>query len=87
MRRILAVFISFLIFFALSGCGSKTSNDAKAKDDLYVKAIEILNELSEDERVSDFLYAYDFFYQKKKIFRLIIKSKVRIILTVLPMIL
>ena len=59
MRRILAVFISFLIFFALSGCGSKTSNDAKAKDDLYVKAIEILNELSEDERVSDFLYAYD----------------------------
>lgn len=60
MKRILMLFISLSLLFSFSGCGSEVKNDdEKNENALYSKAISILDELNEDERVEDFRTAYD----------------------------
>ena len=58
MKRLVALFLSLLIVFTLTACGSENSNNAD-KGELYSKAITVLDELGEDQRVKDFRTAYE----------------------------
>lgn len=59
MKRILALSLSVVLIIALVGCGNETNKKKAASNNLYSKAITILDELSEDQRVKDFRTAYD----------------------------
>lgn len=59
MKRILALFISLSLLFSLVGCANSLNNNVKNESELYNKAVVILDELGEDERVKDFRTAYD----------------------------
>lgn len=60
MKKTLVIFLSVLFFIALAGCDNgKNESNTKNGDELYLKAIAILDELSRDQRVKDFRKAYD----------------------------
>ena len=58
MKRLVVLFLSSLMVFTLTSCGNENSNNAN-KNELYLKAIAILDELGEDHRVQDFRTAYE----------------------------
>lgn len=60
MKRFLVLLISLSLLLAFSGCVNEVNdNGAKNEDDLYAKAIDVLDELSDDVRIKDFRTAYD----------------------------
>lgn len=59
-NKILILILTIALLFTLVGCGNSTNeNSTNNNDELYSKAIGILEEFSEDQRIKDFLNAYD----------------------------
>lgn len=58
MKRILALVICVLLVSSLVGCSTNNQRDGK-KDELYAKAITVLDEFKDKQEVKDFLEAYN----------------------------
>ena len=59
MKKIV-LFILLSLLFTLTGCrGEANVNNTKNTENLYSKAISILDEFNEEQRVKDFLSAYE----------------------------
>ncbi len=58
LNRIIAMLLSLTILLLFAGCNNQRK-DSQIKDELYSKAMGYLDELSNDQRVKDFLEAYE----------------------------
>ena len=63
MKKILLIALSLILALTLPGCNTNNTdtNSAQIKNDdaLYLKAIDILDDFGEDQRIKDFRKAYD----------------------------
>lgn len=64
MKKILLVTLSIMLLLTLLGCetgnnGNSNDDKLKSNDELYLKAIDILDEFDGDQRIKDFRDAYD----------------------------
>lgn len=57
MKKLLILILTICFTFAIIGCGSKEKY--KNESDLYPKAVAILDEFKDDQRIIDFRKAYD----------------------------
>lgn len=57
MKKLLVIILTICFMFTLAGCGSKEKK--KNENELYLKAVAILDEFKDDNRVKDFRKAYD----------------------------
>ena len=64
MRKFLLVTLSILLLLTLIGCetgnnGDSNEDKSKSNDELYLKAMDVLDEFNGDQRIKDFRNAYD----------------------------
>ena len=64
MKKFLLVTLSIMLLLTLLGCetgnnGNSNDDKLKSNDELYLKAIDILDEFDGDQRIKDFRDAYD----------------------------
>ena len=59
MKRILALRLSLLMILTVVGCSNDTNNGHNENDELYNKAMTILDEFKDKQEVQDFLEVYD----------------------------
>lgn len=59
-NKILILILTIALLFTLVGCGNSTNEkNTTNNDELHSQAMAILDEFSEDQRIKDFLNAYD----------------------------
>ncbi len=57
MKKLLVLILTICFIFSLVGCGSKEKK--KTENELYLKAVAVLDEYGNDNKVKDFRKAYD----------------------------